>query len=91
MAEGRSKLALLSAGCARTRGQNTHSPVGVDTTEKLGLQVHVVEAANRPVSALALAAYTHLEDSLVDDLVPVGLDLILLEILEGAFAAAKPV
>ena len=44
-----------------------NAPVGVDTTEKLRLQVHVVEV--------------------VDDLVPVGLNLALGDILESIFAA----
>ena len=58
------------------------SPVGVDSAEQLRLQIHVVEAGRRDRVSTSEPQKRRIERLLVDDLVPVGLNLGLLDILE---------
>ena len=58
------------------------SPVGVDSAEQLRLQIHVVEAGRRDRVSTSEPQKRRIERLLVDDLVPVGLDLMAFQIIE---------
>ena len=59
-------------------------PISVHTTEQLRLEVHVVETT--PLVSMNLLCIPGHYHSLVDDLVPVGLNLPLGDVLELVFS-----
>jgi hypothetical protein len=61
-----------------------NAPVSVDSTKELRLQVHVIEAVKTPSRPSQTASGRH-RGLLVDDLVPVGLNLALWDILKSFF------
>ena len=67
------------------------SPIGVDTTEELGLEVHVIETIKMHISVCLMNQASSASYALVNDLVPVGLNFVLVDILKLFFPIAPTI
>jgi len=81
MAEGRSKLEEENVRDNRQRLW-PNVPISVDTAEKFWLQIHVVEAVEKGSVSEVQGRAGGVEDELIDDLVPVGLDFCFCDVLK---------
>jgi hypothetical protein len=84
---------LLDGGrTLETRGEKTSeiivgvtqpsAPVSVDTAEKFWLQIHVVEAVEKGSVSDVQGRAKGIKDELIDNLIPVGLNFAVLDILK---------
>lgn len=85
IAEGRSKLGKNTLSGGLGDNAKEYAPISIDTAEEVRLQVHVVEAVKQGSMGHFGTSRRH-PGLLVDDLVPVGLNLLAGDILKRIFS-----